>query len=184
MRAAALALALLLPAGAATAAEGTLGVRVADEDAQYVVAVVEPGEVLRRRIEVLNGTAEALDVELYAGAATDGPSGFDFAEGRAGNELTGWTTVSPGAVEVPAGRSTAVEVVVRVPEEAAEGERAAVVWAQAADASGGLSLVSRVGVRMHVDVAEGSGVGLPATVAAGVLVLAAAAWVRGRRVRR
>lgn len=173
-------------AGAADAPTGSLGLRLLDAPAEpadpraarYIVASPAPGDELRSRVEVSNTTGRRLEVQLYvAAASTDGPAGFDFAAGRTANELSGWTTVHPSTVEVPAGGRAVAEVVVSVPEQATPGERVAVVWAEQADsAEGGLTLLSRVGVRMYVEVAAADRPdGLePAVVVAGGLVLLAA----------
>ena len=185
MRAAALAWALLvccpLIATAADAPSGTLGIRLLDDPARYVVETVEPGDTLRRRVEISNGTAEPLEVELYAAAASEGSEGFDFADGRTGNELTGWTSVAPASVQVPPGRSVTADVEVRVPEKVSDGEHYAVVWAELSDGAEGLTLVSRVGVRMYVTVEAGAASTTPVAVAGGLLVLAASGWMVLRR---
>jgi hypothetical protein len=191
--AAALAVAgvLLCSPGAAAAAdapEGSLGLRLLDvparpadpRESSYVVATLAPGERLQRRVEVSNGTAEPLEVQLYvAAASTDGPAGFDFADGRTANELSGWTSVRPSTVEVDAGRRAVAVVDVAVPAGAAPGEHVAVVWAEQADSSdGGLTLLSRVGVRMYVEVAAADRAeqrGPVVLVAAGLVLVAAVA---------
>lgn len=175
-------------AAAADAPTGSLGLRLLDapadpadpREARYVVGTLAPGEVLRRRVEVSNTTAQPLEVQLYVGAAsTDGPAGFDFAAGRTPNELSRWTTVRPSTVQVGSGGRAVADVEVAVPSDAALGERVAVVWAEQADTSdGGLTLLSRVGVRMHVEVAAADPAdegGPVVAVAAGLVLFAAGA---------
>lgn len=184
LAASALVLAVLsaAPTAAQPAPDGTLGIRLADGSDRYLVASVHPGEVLRRRVEVSNATAERLSVSLYAAAASaSGPSGFDFADGRTTNELTGWTAVRPSTVSVGPGRSAVASVEVRVPTGAAPGARYAVVWAEQSSAEQGLALVSRVGVRMYVDVQEPERIALPAAGAAALLLAAALGWLRQSR---
>lgn len=163
----------------AVAQDGSLGVRLLG-DGPYVVADVQPGDRLERQVEVANSTDGPLDVALYAGAATLDGEAFDFADGRDGNELTGWTTVTPSSATVPAGATTTVDVRVDVPPDARTGARYAVVWAEAADDGGGVRRVSRVGVRLYVTVAEPSLL-VPGAVAGALLLLAAGAVVRLRR---
>jgi hypothetical protein len=188
---ASLAVAMLLsgPAVAVDAPEGSLGLRLLDSPG-YLVAAVAPGDELRRRVEVTNSTARRLEVQLYAAAASaDGPAGFDFAPDRTPNELSRWTTVRPSSVTVDAGGRAVAEVEVAVPESATSGERLAVVWAeQAGEGEGGVTLLSRVGVRMYVDVApaEPDDELEPAVVVAGGRVLIAAfaggvSWFAARR---
>lgn len=188
----ALLLAGVLTAGGAL--DGTLGVRLLDAPAaprdararQYVVATVAPGELVRRRVEVVNGTDAPMPVHLYAAAATDGPSGFDFPEGRTPNELSRWTRVSRSELVLPAGGSSEVQLQVRVPDSAAEGERVAVVWIEQGAARGaGLSLVSRVGMRLYVRVDRKPSMILPGAIAGGLVLLCAGALmlVRRRSVR-
>lgn len=185
-------------AGAADAPAGSLGLRLLDapadppdpRESRYLVARPAPGDSLRRRVEVSNTTDRRLEVQLYvAAASSDGPAGFDFAAGRTANELSEWTTVRPATVAVPAGGRAVAEVVVSVPEQATPGERVAVVWAEQADSSeGGLTLLSRVGVRMYVDVAAAGRDqerGPVVALATGLVLLAAvaAAWSAWRQRR-
>lgn len=174
----------LLLAGALTAGtgEGTLGVRLLDGPERYVVVDVHPGDVLRRRVEISNGTAAPMPVQVYAAAASDGPKGFDYAEGRSPNELSSWTSVTPRDLVLPPGATAQVLISVRVPDSAAEGERAAVVWVeQAGRTETGLSLVNRVGMRVYVGVEDQPSRTLPASVAVGLVLLCAAAVVVTRR---
>jgi hypothetical protein len=182
-RAASIAVAAVLLGGPGVAAAvdtpaGSLGLRLLDQPSRYLVATVAPGEQLRHRVEISNTTTQPLEVQLYAAAASaDGPGGFDFAPDRTPNELSGWTAVRPSSVQVDAGDRAVAEVEIVVPESAAPGERLAVVWAEQAGSSGaGLTLVSRVGVRMYVEVAPADRDDelAPAVVIAGGLVLIAA----------
>lgn len=124
----------------------------------YVVDHLEPGDTIRRQIQVSNTTDETASVALYAASASVQDGAFTFGEGRAANELTRWTTVSPSSVSVPAGGSATAQVTVAVPPDAEDGERYGVVWAEqaAAAGAGGISSVSRVGIRMYVSVGEGA----------------------------
>ncbi|WP_037603718.1 hypothetical protein [Streptacidiphilus rugosus] len=72
---------------------------------------------------------------------------------------TGPSTGPANAVrEVPAHGAAVVRVTVRVPPKASAGERYAVLWAQVAgpaDRTSNVRLVSRVGVRLYLDIGPG-----------------------------
>ncbi len=167
----------LVPAGAVSAVEspspaggagsGQLGIRLLDapesrrDDPRariYIVDHLNQGDTITRRIEVSNTTGKPAAIALYAASARVDAGSFTFGEGRAANELTGWTTVTPASVAVPAGRTATAEVAVTIPPDAVDGERYAVVWAEQTSAPGGgaISTVSRVGIRMYVSVGEGA----------------------------
>ena len=191
------ALAVALAAAPAAGADGSLGIAVVDQprtddprSQRYIVAEVEPGDRVRRTVEVTSAGEQPTEVTLYAGAAAVDRSGFVFADGAATNELTAWTRISPADLLLEPGAARRVVVTVDVPETAPPGERHAVVWAQVTTGVGpeSVRLVSRVGVRMHITVSErGSGaLPLPLVLAAAALVgsagvLAARAARQNRR---
>ena len=161
----------LVPVGAVSAVgtqapEGQIGIRLLDapEDRRddprarlYVVDHLNQGDVIERRIEVSNTTGRPAALSLYAAAASVVQGSFTFGEGRAQNDLTSWTTVTPDAVTVPPGGTGTAVVRVAVPDDAADGERYAVVWAEASSTGeGSIAQVSRVGVRMYVSVGQGA----------------------------
>lgn len=162
----------LVPAGAVSAvgtqapSEGQLGIRLLEAPTDrrddprariYIVDHLNQGDEISRQIEISNTTAEPADVALYAAAASVTEGSFAFGEGRAENELTSWTTVTPASVRVAPGSTATAEVKVAVPEDAVDGERYAVVWAeQASTGEGSIGQVSRVGIRMYVSVGEGA----------------------------
>jgi hypothetical protein len=125
---------------------------------QYIVDHLEPGARISRRVQVDNRTASAATIQLYAAAAAVEGGAFTFGEGRAANELTGWTTVEPSSVTVPAGQSAVATVHVSVPSSVKGGERYGVVWAELPGVTGndGVTVVNRVGVRMYVSVGGSS----------------------------
>ena len=80
------------------------------------------------------------------------------AAGHTANDLSTWTSVSPGASDVPAGGRATATVTIAVPSDAAPGEQYGVVWAEARSApvaGGGITQVSRVGIRLYVSVGPG-----------------------------
>ena len=102
--------------GAARAAaaplEDAVGIRLLDAPTRraddpraqlYVVDHVRPGATVTRRVELSNGTRSPVRLALYAAGAEVLQGQFRFHDGRAANELAGWTSVQPGRVEVPAG---------------------------------------------------------------------------------
>jgi hypothetical protein len=123
----------------------------------YIVDHLPPGATISRRIEVTNTTAGPAHVLVYASGAAIESGVFTGAAAHSPNELSSWAAVSPAAADVAAaGRATAT-VTIRVPRDAAPGERYAVVWAEArspADARGVVQ-VNRVGIRLYLSVGPG-----------------------------
>ncbi len=154
-------------ASAATDSEDTIGVRLLEAPVSrkddprartYIVDHLSPDSTITRRMEVSSTSATAQHVELYAGAATIEGHAFTLAPDRKVNELTTWTSLDTQHVELPPhGRATA-EVTIKVPPDASPGERYGVVWAEgggAPDAPGNIRMVSRVGIRMYLDIGPG-----------------------------
>jgi hypothetical protein len=154
-------------AAAGPAPEGSVGIRLldapvgraADPRARlYVVDHVRPGATVRRRVELANGTGRPVRLGLYAAGAEVQRGRFRFLDGRAANELAGWTRVRPGQVTVPARGTATATVTIAVPADASAGERYAVVWAElprSVPTGGGVSAVNRVGVRVYLSVGSG-----------------------------
>ena len=126
----------------------------------YVVDHVSPGSTLQRRIEVTNGTDSDSLVSLYAGAAkiTDGAFAGEPADDA--NELSQWVSVTPRDPVLPPGERLEATVTIAVPIGATEGEHYGVIWAQtsATPDGGGVTQVTRVGIRIYLSVGTG---GLP-----------------------
>lgn len=151
----------------AAEAAGSIGIRLVDAPVSgrddpraktYVVDHLAPGTVITRRIEVSNTTASTARVQLYAAAASIEKSSFLGAAGRTANDLSTWTSVVPGEPDVPAGGKLTATVTIAVPADAAPGEQYGVVWAEARSApiaGGGVTQVSRVGIRLYVSVGPG-----------------------------
>ncbi|MFF3446684.1 peptidase [Streptomyces sp. NPDC002667] len=148
-------------------AHRTIGIRLldapesrrADPRAQaYIVDHLAPGSTIERRVEVFNESPEPMHVDLYAAAATIAKGRFTFARGRTPDELTGWTSLDRTGLDLAASATARVRTTIRVPKDAAEGERYGVVWAQTgtpADRSHTVTMLGRVGVRMYIDVGPG-----------------------------
>jgi hypothetical protein len=155
-----------LAVGSAVAqpAAGGVSIRLVDAPADrqndprariYIVDHIKPGDRIERHIEIGNTTASTTDVELYAASASVKSGEFIFGEGRARNELTSWTTVTPGKVTVPSGGTMRATVTIQVPAKATDGERYGVIWAELPSSGGSAAVVNRVGVRMYLSVGTG-----------------------------
>jgi hypothetical protein len=164
----------MAPAMAATAVRaagpdtsGGVGLRLldaptsarADPRAQiYIVDHVAPGTVIHRHIEVSNSTASPVRVVVYPAAAAIAHGSFLGAAGHTPNDLSTWTSVSPGAAAVTAGGHLTATVSITVPHDAAPGERYGVVWAEVRSAPSvgdGVIQISRVGIRVYLSVGPG-----------------------------
>jgi len=123
----------------------------------YIVDHLAPGTTIRRRVEVSNGTAQAVHVRLYAGDATLEQGEFKAPGGPGSSELAGWTSVSPSAVDVAPQSAVQATVTIVVPSSASTGERYGVVWAELppSQGNGGVSLVNLAGVRIYLSVGPG-----------------------------
>ncbi|MDQ1568793.1 MAG: hypothetical protein QOF96_3673 [Actinomycetota bacterium] len=172
----AMAVAMAAPAGASIptpgrvlhgAVSGSIGIRLVDAPVSagadprarvYIVDHLKPGRVISRRIEVSNTTAATAHLLLYAASASIVDSSFLGAAGHTPNDLSTWTAVTPGEPDVPAGGNLTATVTIAVPADAPPGEQYGVVWAEARaapDAGGGVTQVSRVGIRLYVSVGPG-----------------------------
>ena len=147
-------------------APGSIGIRLVDAPVSagddprakvYIVDHLAPGTVITRRIEVSNTTGSITRLQLYAAAASIEKSSFLGAAERTANDLSTWTSVVPGEPDVPAGGKLTATVTIAVPADAAPGEQYGVVWAEARSAPdvGGVTQVSRVGIRLYVSVGPG-----------------------------
>jgi hypothetical protein len=163
----------LLPAGYAAAGESKpparssgIGVRlvapagVRDDlrASSWIVERLVPGTRARRRIEIINDTRSTQNVSVYPAAAGLREGGFRFAAGDSQNELTGWTSLTRDALRLRPGTSAFETVTINIPKRASSGKRYGVIWAAvSAPGAGAITLVNRVGIRMYVTVALGSG---------------------------
>jgi LPXTG-motif cell wall-anchored protein len=158
--------------GASATAAGSIGVQLleaplasaSDPRARlYIIDHLHPGAVIHRRIEISNTTASTVHVLLYPAAAAISQGEFVGAAAHSPNELSTWTSVLPGAADVPPGGHTIASVTIAIPHGAPPGEQYGVVWAEtrSAPAGGaGITQVSRVGIRLYVSVGPG---GAPAS---------------------
>jgi hypothetical protein len=166
---------VVLPAGALAGPPQArltgIGIRLADapatlagdsSDRLYIVNRLAPGATVHRRVEVENGTRSEADVTVYAAAASLSRGSFTLAPSHMQNELSSWTSVDRRMLRLQPGAAAYETVTIEVPKDASPGERYAVVWAEVstpARATGGVTLVNRVGVRIYLSIGSG---GLPA----------------------
>jgi hypothetical protein len=133
--------------------------RAADPRAhEYIIDHVAPGATITRHVEVSNDTSAQQLIQLYAAAATVKDGAFRFGEGRASNDLTSWTTVTPPTENLASAAKALAVVTIQVPASASAGERYGVVWAELPPATppgGGVTAVNRVGVRIYLSVGAG-----------------------------
>ncbi len=124
----------------------------------YIVDHLKPGTTIKRKIEISNKSSTPRSIDLYAAAAGIKDNGFTFAPKRTANELTRWTRVSPARADLDPHSRARAEITINVPRTAQAGERYAVVWAEssaAADATHNIASVTRVGVRIYLDIGPG-----------------------------
>jgi hypothetical protein len=118
---------------------------------------------VERRIQVVNGTGSRAHVSTYPAAASITYGEFIGARGHSLNDLSTWTSTRPKSLNLARNGRSFVHVTIRVPPDAASGERYGVVWAQTTTAPqtpGGLTQVSRVGIRLYLSIGPG---GAPAS---------------------
>ena len=145
---------------------GSIGIRILDVPSKaqddpraklYIVDHLAPGTTIDRRIEIHDGSASGSTVELYAAGASIDTDAFIGSAGRTANELSSWTSVTPGVSSIGADSTVTAVVSIRIPADASPGERYGVIWAESrAGANGdGIIEVSRVGIRMYISVGPG-----------------------------
>jgi hypothetical protein len=129
----------------------------------YIIDHLHPGTTIHRRIEISNTTASSMHIVTYPAAATISQGAFVGAAAHTPNELSTWTSVLPGASNIPSGGHAIATVTIAVPRNAPPGEQYGVVWAEtrsAPPAGGGITQVSRVGIRLYLSIGPG---GAPAS---------------------
>jgi hypothetical protein len=129
----------------------------------YIIDHLHPGTIIHRRIEISNTTASSMHIVTYPAAATISQGAFVGAAAHTPDELSTWTSVLPGASNIPSGGHAIATVTIAVPRNAPPGEQYGVVWAEtrsAPPAGGGITQVSRVGIRLYLSIGPG---GAPAS---------------------
>ncbi|MFW2512351.1 hypothetical protein ACNI3K_01070 [Demequina sp. SO4-13] len=155
-----------MTAGSQDEPAGGIGIRLLDAPVAtadnpranvYIIDHVAPGTVIERRVEVSNGTNESTTVTVYPAAAQISGGSFVGEPEDAPNELSSWIDVSPSAPELEAGERAEVDLKIAVPTGATRGEHYGVIWAEVSDVpeGGGVTAVTRVGIRIYLSVGEG-----------------------------
>jgi hypothetical protein len=154
-------------AGARAATVGAIGVQLlevplaaaSDPRARlYIIDRLPPGATIHRRIEISNTTASTVHVVCYPAAAAISQGVFAGAAAHTANELSTWTSVLPATSDIPAGGHAIATVTIAVPRDVPPGEQYGVVWAEtrsAPSAGGGITQVSRVGIRLYLSIGPG-----------------------------
>ncbi len=129
----------------------------------YIIDHLHPGTTIHRRIEISNTTASTLHIVMYPAAAVITRGAFVGAAAHTPNELSTWTSVLPGSSDVPPSGHAIATVTIAVPRDTPPGEQYGVVWAEtrsSAPAGGGITQLSRVGIRLYLSIGPG---GAPAS---------------------
>lgn len=166
-------LAVLTPTTGANAdstppAPGVIGVRLLDAPVSraddpraliYIVDHLNPGAVIQRRIQISNTTADTTSVSIYEAAAQIDDGVFSGAPDRTDNDLTSWTSMDRAAMTLAANEAQPVTVTITVPQDAADGERYGIVWAEVRSlptSAGAVTVVNRVGIRIYLSIGTGA----------------------------
>jgi hypothetical protein len=115
---------------------------------------------VRRSFVISNTTQRRVDVAVYPAAARLRRGSFEFAPGRTRNALSSWISLNRADVRLLPGAQGVVALAIKAPKAASSGEHYAVVWAEVsspAPPGGGVTLVSRVGIRVYISIAPGGG---------------------------
>ena len=126
---------------------------------RYIIDNLPPGSVIHRRVQVTNTTSAPRHISIYAAAAAIRNRRFQFAPGHTPNELSAWTAANRHELPLAPNSRSMVTTTITVPEDAAPGERYAVIWAEAASAppsGGGVAEINRVGIRVYLSVGRGN----------------------------
>ena len=123
----------------------------------YIIDHLKSGQVINRRVEIANNTNDTLQTAVYPAAATLAKGSFVGAAGRGANDLSRWTSATPGTLPLRAHEKAFVMVTIQVPSRTEPGERYGVVWAQTTSkpGKGGITQTSRVGIRVYLSVGTG-----------------------------
>jgi hypothetical protein len=124
----------------------------------YIVDQLMPGDSLSRTVEIDNNTNASSLISVYVAAANVVGGTFTFAPGRSANGLSSWSSLSSDTLQLAPHSETFDTVTIHVPRNASQGNRNAVLWAamSASPTAGqGITLISRVGVRMYLAIGPG-----------------------------
>jgi hypothetical protein len=163
-----LATTLLAGAGtgqAATTPQNQFGIKLLQAPASeagdpradiYIIDHLNPGADIQRNFQVSNTGSNKITLSLYPAAASVSAGTFKFAAGRTQNEMTTWVHLSKSTITLAPHTAATVTATVNVPKDATAGNDNGVIWAeQDAKGAGNVNLVSRVGIRMYLNIGPG-----------------------------
>jgi hypothetical protein len=137
----------------------------------YIIDHLNPGTGIHRTFQVSNMGSQPVTLSLYPAAASVSGGAFSFAAGHTQNELTTWVHLNKSSVTMAPHTSATIAATVDVPKDAPAGDQYGVIWAQQdSKGAGNVTLVSRVGIRLYLNVGPGGApapaftVGTPTTV--------------------
>jgi hypothetical protein len=107
----------------------------------------------------MNGTDAPMRIQMYPVAARIGNDGFDIGAGRATNDLTSWITMAPATLTLAPQTVQTVSAMFHVPAAVTAGERYGALVAETDGTQvhgSGVSVNSRVGIRVYLDVVRGT----------------------------
>jgi hypothetical protein len=131
----------------------------------YLVGRLRPGTTERWQMQIANTGKTTATVSVYPAAASVTGGSFQFAPGKARDQLTTWASVSQPALTLKPHQSVTEVATIAVPRDARSGEQYGVIWAQTSTAK----QTSRTGIRMYLSVGSGKApatafsMGAPAT---------------------
>jgi hypothetical protein len=122
----------------------------------YIIDHLNPGADISRNFQVSNTGRNKITLSLYPAAASVSGGTFTFAAGHTQNEMTTWVHLNKPAVTLAPHTTATVTATVDVPKDATSGNDNGVIWAeQDAKGPGNVNLVSRVGIRMYLNIGPG-----------------------------
>jgi hypothetical protein len=122
---------------------------------EYIVDHLAPGTTISRKVGFSNGDDQPVDLVFYAASSKIVNGAFTVDPARAANDLTSWMSFSPASATVQPGQTLPVTVTIAVPAGSTRGERYAAALAERATSGGGVTTVSRVGIRIYLSVGAG-----------------------------
>jgi len=150
---------------AATAPQNQFGIKLLQAPASeagdpradiYIIDHLNPGADISRNFQVSNTGSNTITLSLYPAAAAVSGGTFKFAAGHTQNEMTTWVHLNKPAVTLAPHTTATVTATVDVPKDATSGNDNGVIWAeQDAKGPGNVNLVSRVGIRMYLNIGPG-----------------------------
>lgn len=118
----------------------------------YIVGHHQPGDVIRRVVEVANGDDEAMQLRMGV-AEAEATDEWNVPGALGQGDVAAWTTIVPERFELAAGQRRRVEVTITIPADAVGGQRHAAVLAERETFDGnGTRVLNRVGVRTYLSV--------------------------------